>query len=121
MRNDFKLMKALKNHTQVVPESRIAKLMRFNERLNQVREVREEFKQWDLSLARDLVKIQARVVQAEQLKLKDGWRAINAKTVNWDRDVINYKMISSVGLKEWAVICPSRQRRDFEVSLPLIR
>lgn len=121
MRNDFRLMKALKNHTQVVPESRISKLMKFNERLNRVREVREEFEQWDMSLGCDLVKIKARVVNPERLKLEDGWQNVNPRTVNWDRDVINYKMISSVGLKDWVAICPSRQRRDFEVSTKKLR
>lgn len=69
MRENFHLMRALATHTRVSPESRIEKLIRFNDRLRQEARVTDELKDWNMRLERNLLEVPARILPPETLTL----------------------------------------------------
>ncbi|KAJ0175571.1 hypothetical protein K1T71_008730 [Dendrolimus kikuchii] len=121
MRANFKLMRTLDNHTKIGPDIRIQKLLAFNRRFTQKREVVEELATWSLKLSNDLVKIKGRQLPPEHIV-----QGNNAKypagdtTEGWTRDMRSKPLLTIANLPLWVVITPERQRRDTEAFTDLI-
>ncbi|XP_026764636.1 piwi-like protein Siwi [Galleria mellonella] len=121
MRSNFQLMSALNNHTKIGPAIRIQKLLSFNRRLTQKKEVVEELGTWSLKLSDDLIKFKGRQLPAENI-----FQGCEAKypagdtTEGWTRDMRSKQLLSLAQLPSWVVITPERQRRDAENFTELI-
>ncbi|XP_063893516.1 piwi-like protein Siwi isoform X1 [Helicoverpa armigera] len=121
MRANFKLMRALDNHTKIGPDVRIQKLLKFNQRLTSCREVVKEMGDWSLTLSHELVSFKGRQLPPENIV-----QGNNAKypagdtTEGWTRDMRSKPLLDISQLPSWVVITPERQRRDAEGFIDLI-
>lgn len=67
MRENYRLMSAMAEHTRVNPDSRIDKLLAFNRRLHQQQSIRDEFQAWNMTLAKNLVEVPGRILPVETI------------------------------------------------------
>lgn len=115
MRENFHLMKALAVHTCISPESRIDKLMRFNNRLRQESKVLQEFKDWNMTLERNLLEVPGRVLPQERLIFARNIR-INSGRGEWSRDMQRAHLFVCKNLKNWVMIGNQRDSHVIEVN-----
>lgn len=120
MRSNFQLMKTLAVHTKIGPDSRIQRLLHFNRRLTQNKQVVEELAKWDMKLSNTLVRFKGRQLPNEIIQ-QDA-HSISAGNTNdgWTRDMRSKKLHMIANLPSWVVITPERQRRDAENFAELI-
>ncbi|KAJ2950021.1 hypothetical protein O0L34_g11358 [Tuta absoluta] len=118
---NFQLMSALGRHTKIGPDLRIQKLLQFNRRLTQTKEVVQELASWSLKLSNDLVRFKGRqlppeaIIQANNVKYAAG-----DTTEGWTRDMRSKPLLTIAPVGSWVVITPERQRRDAESFVDLI-
>ena len=67
MRENHQLMRAMADHTRVSPEGRIEKLLNFNRRLHSKPAIAEELQAWNLTLSKNLVEIDGRILPMEKI------------------------------------------------------
>lgn len=115
MRNNFKLMSALAQHTRVSPADRIRKLMKFNERLHRVQNVVNELTSWNLTLDKKLVEIPARVLPADKIIYGNEQCSEVQHNANWTNDLRNKPLRTCGKLNEWVILVPQRLKRDCQV------
>ncbi|CAH0702423.1 unnamed protein product [Spodoptera exigua] len=121
MRNNFRLMKALDSHTKVGPDVRIQKLLHFNRRLTQSREVVKEMSDWSLTLSQDLVKFKARQLPTENIYLGGNlFYPAGDTTEGWTRDMRSKPLLEIAQIPSWVVISPEKLRRETEGFIDLI-
>ncbi|OWR52118.1 aubergine protein [Danaus plexippus plexippus] len=121
MRANFQLMRALSTHTKIGPDMRIQKLLNFNRRFTQTKEVVEELGTWSLKLSNDLVRFKGRQLPAEQI-IQGGNMKYPAGDTNdgWTRDMRSKNLFSVANMPSWVVITPSRQQNDSQKFVDLI-
>ncbi|CAH2076435.1 unnamed protein product, partial [Iphiclides podalirius] len=113
MRANFQLMRTLAVHTKIGPDMRIKKLLDFNRRLTQTKEVVAELATWDMKLSNRLINIKGRqlppenIVQGNNIKYPAG-----DTTDGWTRDMRSKPLLSLAAMPSWVVITPDRQRQD---------
>lgn len=115
MRENFHLMKALAVHTCISPESRVDKLMRFNNRLRQEPKVLQEFKDWNMTLDKDLLQVPGRVLSQERLIFARDIK-INSGRGDWTRDMQKAHLLHGKELTNWVMIANQRDSRTVEVN-----
>ncbi|KAL6255908.1 hypothetical protein P5V15_013149 [Pogonomyrmex californicus] len=109
MRENFQLMKALATHTCISPSSRIDKLMRFNNRLRHEPKVVQEFKDWDMSLDRNLLQFPARVLYDEKIVVANNYK-VNSFRGDWTRNMQRAHLFHNKELRNWVLIGSQRDR-----------
>lgn len=114
MRENFQLMRTLATHTRVTPESRINKLMDFNRRLRQESAVIQEFRDWNMTLDRNLVEVPGRMLPSERLIF--GNNTINSGQGDWTRSMQKLRLLQSMELRHWYILGCERDRNNIEVS-----
>ncbi|XP_011300056.1 protein aubergine [Fopius arisanus] len=112
MRNDFRLMSALAQHTRVTPQRRIDKLLAFNRRLNSTPAIQEEFKNWNLTLDSQLVKLQGRHLPNENIHFGDAKFVQGGPEADWTKSIRDNSLFITNQLKQWIVVVPERSARD---------
>lgn len=116
MKTDFNLMRAMANHTRITPRVRIDKLMAFNERLSREPNVVREFTQWDLSLARQLVDVPARILPTETIMFARKGIAAGEKA-DWTPQLRNSPLLVTAKLRDWFCIVPDRVSAEAQVNI----
>lgn len=71
MRSNFRLMKAVAEHTRIGPGQRIRRLLDFNQRLKRTPEAMEVLKEWNMTLAQDLIEFTGRELPPERIVCND--------------------------------------------------
>ncbi|KAH8298095.1 hypothetical protein KR018_006591 [Drosophila ironensis] len=112
MRANFRLMKAMSEHTRLTPERRIERLRVFNQRLNQSKESTDVMKSWNIELDRNLVEIPARVLPPERIVFGNGKRYMCDHRADWTAEFRSNSMFSHVDIKRWYVITLRRSLRE---------
>lgn len=112
MRENFQLMKALSAHTCIGPDSRIDKLMKFNNRLRQEPKVVQEFKDWNMTLDRNLLRFKGRVLQPERLLLAES--KVSSGVGDWGRDIQRMRLLHCKELKNWTLVANGRDQYSVE-------
>ncbi|XP_015122024.1 piwi-like protein Siwi [Diachasma alloeum] len=112
MRNDFRLMSAMATHTRVTPDKRIEKLLAFNRRLNTEPLVQDEYKNWNLSLDRDLVRVPGRLLTDEKIFFGDEKQVNAGEQGDWTKAIRDNSLLLTTPLRQWVVIVPERNSRD---------
>ncbi|XP_011301414.1 protein aubergine [Fopius arisanus] len=112
MRNDFRLMIAMGQHTRVTPDRRIDMLLAFNRRLNSEPLVQDEFRNWNLVLDRDLVRVPGRRLPEEKVFFGADKVVTSGSDGDWTRAIKDSQLLVSNQLNSWVVIVPSRISRD---------
>lgn len=116
MRNDFKLMDAMAQHTRISAQTRVEKLNKFNQRLYGEPKVVNEFRAWQLQLDKQIVNIPARILPETKIMFNNGG-AMAGQNADWTNEFRNYGLIEPAKLDEWVVIVPEKLARDARVSI----
>ncbi|XP_070067653.1 protein aubergine isoform X2 [Drosophila takahashii] len=112
MRANFRLMKAMSEHTRLTPDRRIERLRVFNQRLKSAKESMETLKSWNVELDSALVEIPARVLPPEKIVFGNNKRFLCDARADWTNEFRNSSMYSHVDIKRWYVITPARNLRE---------
>ncbi|KAL7288194.1 piwi-like protein Siwi [Trichogramma pretiosum] len=111
MRKDFKTMRALAEHTRLVPQTRIERLLQFNRRLSTNKDISNEFDEWNFKFEDHLTDVPARIIETEKIHFHG--RAITPKVSgDWNFDAQENKMFAVSKLNSWHVIVPSKHVDD---------
>ncbi|EFN83189.1 Protein piwi [Harpegnathos saltator] len=118
MRENFHLMKALSVYTHVNPETRIAKLRTFNDRLRRESKVIEELRQWNMKLDPQLLEVPARILSSENLQFHN--TAITCDEGEWSRKMQNVPLLRGKELRNWMVIGCEHERPSIEKFIKML-
>ncbi|XP_041985328.1 piwi-like protein Siwi [Aricia agestis] len=112
MRANFQLMRALDKHTKIGPDVRIRKLLDFNRRFTQNKEVVQELGTWSLKLSNELVRFKGRQLPVENIVQNEGRVKYPAglTTEGWTKDMRSKHLLTLASCPSWVVITPSRLR-----------
>ncbi|KAK7869731.1 hypothetical protein R5R35_011798 [Gryllus longicercus] len=111
MRANFNLMRALAEHTRVGPKMRVQKLLNFGRRLRSEESIMEDLQEWNMRLSENLVQFEGRVLPRERI-IQGHSKYDPSQETDWTRDLRGQPMLTNPRLENWAVICPSRSKRD---------
>ncbi|XP_030382857.1 protein aubergine-like [Scaptodrosophila lebanonensis] len=111
MRADFKLMRAMSEHTRLPPERRIERLRVFNRRLTSAQSV-DVLRSWNLDLDKNLVEIPARVLMPEKIFFGNQKHYTCDNRADWTGEFHKTAMYGHVDIKRWIVITPKRSLRE---------
>lgn len=107
-RQNFHLMRALAEHTRVVPRARIEKLLRFCRRLTTQENVVKELRQWDFKLAEKLIEFPGRILPVETIVGGNDKNYSAGPDADWTRNLRSNPMFTSANMQNWVIITPSR-------------
>ncbi|KAL0280141.1 UNVERIFIED_CONTAM: hypothetical protein PYX00_001523 [Menopon gallinae] len=108
--NDVK--RGLSEQTRINPAERIERLLKFNRRLQENRNIVQEFKHWDMTLDKDLVRIPARELDPENIVVGGGVKFSSGPDSDWTKKLRSGPMLKNGTVNEWAVIVPGRMRGE---------
>lgn len=111
MKNDYKLMKSLANHTSIGPGLRVQRLLAFNHRLLTTPNSMKIFNEWDMSLDKDLITFKGRELKPE--KIVCGTQEVDATLeADWTRSFLGIQFHTSINLSNWYCIVSKRAERE---------
>ncbi|EDV32449.2 uncharacterized protein Dana_GF14047 [Drosophila ananassae] len=115
MRSDFKLMRAMSEHTRMNPDRRIDRLRRFNHRLQTTTDSLKVLKDWNMDLDQNLIEVQGRIISPQKIVFSDQ-KVSAGDTGDWTRYFRDQRMLTtpSDGIDRWAVIAPERNSYDLK-------
>lgn len=119
MRENFSVMKSLAAYTRVNPDMRIAKLMKFNNRLHNQPDVVQELAEWNMTLDKNLLDVPGRQLPTERLTF-GGNIAATANNGDWSREMQNKRCLVAYRLQDWVLIVSERERRTVQVFMMYI-
>ncbi|CAF3792734.1 unnamed protein product [Rotaria magnacalcarata] len=117
MRTDFKFMKEIASYTHVDANTRYNRLRRFVADIHQNSDCQNELTKWNITLDTDLVKFEARILDAEHILYYDRSVRYNYNEADWSRDGRTMRHISAKALNHWVVVFPAKEE---QISLGLI-
>ncbi|XP_055594938.1 protein aubergine [Uranotaenia lowii] len=113
MRSDFRMMRAMADHTRLNPDRRIERLETFNRRLQTSPESCEVFKTWQMELDRRLVELPGRLLPQEMIFFSTTASGVQAgENADWTAHFRNNPMFATVRLNRWYLIVPNRATRE---------
>jgi len=115
MKEQFHVMRELSTHTKLSPESRIDKLIKFNDRLRKEDKVMQELNDWQMKLDRALVEAPARILLPEKLIFGRNI-AINTGQGDWTRDMQRAPLLLCKELRNWVIIVTNRGHYNVKVN-----
>ncbi|XP_060827964.1 piwi-like protein Siwi [Bombus pascuorum] len=121
MRENFGLMRSLAEYTRVSPDSRMKKLMDFNNRLRSEPAIVAELSQWNLTLADRLLDVPARVLDAELILLGNNCVISAGKGADWTRQLHNKRLYNPRRLKLWVTIHGSKVKGEVQNFVHLVK
>ncbi|KAM8717614.1 hypothetical protein ACLKA7_004331 [Drosophila subpalustris] len=120
MRSDFRLMKAMSEHTRMTPDRRIDRLRVFNQRLQGSAGSQELFQSWNMRLDQTLVEIPARVLPPQKILFGNQSFYLCDNRADWTFEFRNRSMFTQVAIKRWYVITPRRSLRETQEFVKLV-
>ncbi|XP_037810785.1 protein piwi [Lucilia sericata] len=113
MRNNFRLMRALADHTRMNPDRRIDRLKIFNRRLQQTEDSVKILNEWNMQLDDRLVEVEGRILDQQKIVFRDHRKEPSGEQADWTRHCrIGMFTTPSRGLNRWCVIATSRNARE---------
>lgn len=120
MRRNFNLMRDVANHTRVGPSSRIAKLLQFNQRVQNTPDSVQCFRDHSLELNRDLVSINARQLPTRLIQF-GRQKTEEPRNADWTNAFQGkHSMFRSERLHRWTVVVPNNLARDADGFLKVL-
>ncbi|XP_015367176.1 PREDICTED: protein argonaute-3-like [Diuraphis noxia] len=104
MKSDFKLMKALQQHTLVTPEVRQNAIIEFVNRINGHEVASKKFRDWGLMMRPVPVKMEGPVYKRETILLGNNIRKQVGMNMDWGMDVAKNAMFVAVNMFNWAIL-----------------
>ncbi|XP_075154889.1 piwi like RNA-mediated gene silencing protein aubergine [Haematobia irritans] len=114
MRSNFKLMRAMSEHTRLTPNTRIERLRTFNSRLQNSQESMKVLDLWNMQLDKHLVEIPGRILPYEKIVFGNQKKYVCDQNADWTREFRNTTMFSHVDIQRWYVIAPRRSMREVQ-------
>ncbi|XP_061394627.1 protein aubergine [Musca vetustissima] len=114
MRSDFRLMRAMSEHTRLNPNRRIDRLRAFNTRLQNSKESMDVLASWNMQLDKHLVEIPGRILPPERIVFGNQRKYVCDQNADWTREFRNTTMFSHVDIKRWYVIVARRNLREVQ-------
>ncbi|XP_033172824.1 protein aubergine [Drosophila mauritiana] len=111
MRADFRMLRAMNEHTRSPPDRRIERLRMFNNRLKSCAQSVETLKSWNIELDTALVEIPARVLPPEKIVFGNKIFVCDNRA-DWTQEFRNCSMFRNVHINRWYVITPARNLRE---------
>lgn len=118
MRNNFRLMKAMSDHTRIDPRNRQIRLTDFNKRLHESKESMASLEQFGLGLDRQLVEINGRRLPSDTILFKDKHACVVKPNADWTPDLRSIKLFSRLTLNRWVLLTPRRTKPQVMDFLP---
>ncbi|XP_035779822.1 protein aubergine-like [Anopheles albimanus] len=113
MRSDFKMMRAMADHTRLNPDRRIERLETFNRRLQTSPESQEVFRAWKMELDRRLVDVPGRLLPQEMIFFSTTSTGVQAgENADWTAHFRDNPMFATVRLSRWYLVVPARCQRE---------
>ncbi|KAF7997591.1 hypothetical protein HCN44_006162 [Aphidius gifuensis] len=112
MRNDFRLMDAMAQHTRINAQQRVQKLNAFNKRLYGEPLVVSEFRQWNLQLEKELITVPARVLDEAKIIFANNNSVGAGQGADWTNAFRNNGLLQPAPLNDWVVLVPEKLARD---------
>lgn len=112
MRSNFQLMRALAEHTRVIPQARIEKLNKFSQRLRSSPSVKDDLTMWNMELSTNLVEFTGRILPQEKISYGNGKFVEAGPEADWTKSLRNNCMLIMGKLKVWAVIYINKNKGD---------
>lgn len=121
MRADFKVMKDISQATRVTPNQRQYSLMNFLKDMRENKESADLLKRWGLSLDRNTVELQGRVLPPEDLYFGRNAVVRGNPEADWGRAATSNHMLSVVHLQQWHIIFTKKDQRCGNEFLDMMR
>lgn len=109
MRNDFKLMQKLSNHTRLSPNDRVKQLLKFNQRVQKTPESVNVLNGWNMELAHELTKVPGRELPTECIVFGNKMEVPTNAKGEW---ICRHSLYHSAEIKRWVVIYPKAMATD---------
>lgn len=113
MRTNFRLMKAVAEHTRIGPGLRVKRLIDFNQRIRRSTEAMQVLSEWNMVLDQNLIEFQGRELPAERIVFRES-ETQGSQDADWTRDFRNQKLYSVIPLTNWHLIVARRATREAE-------
>lgn len=106
MRKNYSTMNAIAQHTRLSPADQIGRIMTFNLRLQSNAVSADVFKEYNVTLSKDLVQLQGRTLAPEKVIFGNNQQAVMDQRSEWTHVFRNCKLFSPKCLNNWFLITP---------------
>lgn len=120
MRNDYRMMKIMAEHTQMDPVNRKKRLLEFTNRLHATDKCKDQLKAFNTDIDDELVTFSGRALYQESMCFGNGKIERNDDRVDWTNPMKMNEMFSTIPLKRWMFIYPRKCARESEDFLKLM-
>jgi len=121
MRNDFRVMKDVALFTRITPDQRQMAVKKFLNNVHGSEECKEILSDWGLELAKDPIKLDARVIAPGKLVMGNGVKfSVNSKA-DWTREATSNTCLVSVPLDNWHVVCTAKNKEVVHGFIKLVK
>ncbi|XP_055696038.1 protein aubergine-like [Lutzomyia longipalpis] len=108
MRNDFRLMRDMAQHTRIGPDMRIKRFLDLNRRIQNEEKAKTVMKNWDMALDKQLVEFPGRVLPREEIKFGNDRSELPNNDADWTFTLKKNRMFEADRVSNWHIICPDR-------------
>ncbi|ESO08140.1 hypothetical protein HELRODRAFT_75625, partial [Helobdella robusta] len=114
IKSNFHSMRELSTHTRLGPHERSGKIEQLHQQIRRSQNAMKDLANWNLSLNPNLLTIEARTLEAEQIFLGiKGSARENPKVcfsnADWSRDMRALNLLTPIRLERWAMVIPKRR------------
>lgn len=120
MRENYRLMSAMAEHTRVNPDARIDKLLAFNRRLYEQPSIKEEFSTWNMTLSKNLIEVPGRIL-APEIVIVSNAQYSAGREADWTKELRSRPMLYNAPLNSLAVVVPTDLKRDADAFMQTLR
>nr|AGH30329.1 aubergine [Nilaparvata lugens] len=121
MRNNQNLMRAMADRTRMDSRTRQERLMVFQKRFTQTPKNAEELKNWNLSLSKNLVSMNSRILPPERVLFGGGNAVTLERGPDWTNNFRNCSLLATSAISNWVVVGLSNAQRDIQEFVSLLQ
>ncbi|XP_039277685.1 piwi-like protein Siwi [Nilaparvata lugens] len=121
MRNNQNLMRAMADRTRMDSRTRQERLMVFQKRFTQTPKNAEELKNWNLSLSKNLVSMNSRILPPERVLFGGGNAVTLDRGPDWTNNFRNCSLLATSAISNWVVVGLSNAQRDIQEFVSLLQ
>ncbi|XP_038059144.1 piwi-like protein 1 [Patiria miniata] len=110
VRADFHVMKDIAQHTRISPDQRVRTLTTFINSFPRNKEAQDYLNKWQVSFVPEPVKIEARVIKAQDIFQKNAKVTYKPADAEWSREIRGNKLLNTVDLEDWFMMFTSRDQ-----------
>nr|AEI25513.1 aubergine [Nilaparvata lugens] len=121
MRNNQNLMRAMADRTRMDSRTRQERLMVFQKRFTQTPKNAEELKNRNLSLSKNLVSMNSRILPPERVLFGGGNAVTLERGPDWTNNFRNCSLLATSAISNWVVVGLSNAQRDIQEFVSLLQ